>query len=91
VLPGASTTCAARHCHVYSKHYSAYAEVYQPDPPGLIHDDPRLLPPWRGSSLLTGKFCPRGSRGEVFWAASLCTDRALSPEVHRSSFGTSVT
>jgi hypothetical protein len=25
--------------------------VYQPDPPGLIHDDPRLLPPWRGSSL----------------------------------------
>jgi hypothetical protein len=30
--------------------------VYQPDPPGLIHDDPRLLPPWRGSSLLWGKF-----------------------------------
>lgn len=28
--------------------------VYQPDPPGLIHDDPRLLPPWRGSSLLQG-------------------------------------
>ncbi len=26
--------------------------VHQPDPPGLIHDDPRLLPPWRGSSLL---------------------------------------
>jgi hypothetical protein len=25
--------------------------VYQPDPPGLMHDDPRLLPPWRGSSL----------------------------------------
>ena len=24
--------------------------VHQPDPPGLIHDDPRLLPPWRGSS-----------------------------------------
>jgi hypothetical protein len=29
--------------------------VYQPDPPGLIHDDPRLLPPWRGSSLFWGK------------------------------------
>jgi hypothetical protein len=26
--------------------------VDQSDPPGLIHDDPRLLPPWRGSSLL---------------------------------------
>ena len=26
--------------------------VHQPDPPGLIHDDPRLLPPWRGSSFL---------------------------------------
>ncbi|KUI46370.1 hypothetical protein AU198_01755 [Mycobacterium sp. GA-1199] len=25
--------------------------VHQPDPPGLIHDDLRLLPPWRGSSL----------------------------------------
>jgi hypothetical protein len=32
--------------------------VYQPDPPGLIHDDPRLLPPWRGSSLLSGEFPP---------------------------------
>jgi hypothetical protein len=30
--------------------------VHQPDPPGLIHDDPRLLPPWRGSSLFWGKF-----------------------------------
>ncbi|RAU89969.1 hypothetical protein DQP56_23875 [Mycolicibacter senuensis] len=28
--------------------------VYRPDPPGLIHDDLRLLPPWRGSSFLTG-------------------------------------
>ncbi|RVW08594.1 hypothetical protein EGT67_17010 [Prescottella agglutinans] len=26
----------------------------QPDPPGLNSDDPRLLPPWRGSS----PFCP---------------------------------
>src|ERR1700755_1334173 len=32
--------------------------VYQPDPPGLIHDDPRLLPPWRGSSLIWGKKFP---------------------------------
>jgi hypothetical protein len=55
---GASSTCAAQHCRVYSKQYSAYAEVYQPDPPGLIHDDPRLLPPWRGSSLILGKFLP---------------------------------
>lgn len=30
--------------------------VHQPDPPGLIHDDLRLLPPWRGSSLLWGQF-----------------------------------
>ena len=30
--------------------------VYQPDPPGLIHDDPRLLPPWRGSSHFYGRF-----------------------------------
>src|SRR5947209_5332402 len=29
--------------------------VHQPDPPGLMHDDPRLLPPWRGSSLFWGK------------------------------------
>jgi hypothetical protein len=54
----ARSTCATQHCHVYSKQYSAYAEVYQPDPPGLIHDDPRLLPPWRGSSLILGKFLP---------------------------------
>jgi hypothetical protein len=32
--------------------------VHQPDPPGLIHDDPRLLPPWRGSSLIYGKIIP---------------------------------
>ena len=30
--------------------------VHQPDPPGLIHDDPRLLPPWRGSSFIYGSF-----------------------------------
>jgi hypothetical protein len=30
--------------------------VDQLDPPGLIHDDLRLLPPWRGSSLFSGKF-----------------------------------
>jgi hypothetical protein len=30
--------------------------VHQPDPPGLIHDDPRLLPPWRGSSPFYRKF-----------------------------------
>ncbi|PVA22843.1 hypothetical protein DDJ76_18520 [Mycobacteroides abscessus] len=30
--------------------------VSQPDPPGLMHDDPRLLPPWRGSSSFLGAF-----------------------------------
>lgn len=30
--------------------------VHQPDPPGLIHDDPRLLPPWRGSSHFRGDY-----------------------------------
>lgn len=30
--------------------------VSQPDPPGLMHDDPRLLPPWRGSSSFLGTF-----------------------------------
>lgn len=38
--------------------------VHQPDPPGLIHDDPRLLPPWRGSSFISAHFvhwrrCPQ--------------------------------
>ena len=33
--------------------------VHQPDPPGLIHDDLRLLPPWRGSSLFWGVFAKR--------------------------------
>jgi hypothetical protein len=38
--------------------------VHQPDPPGLIHDDLRLLPPWRGSSLFYGLFVVRIS-GEL--------------------------
>jgi hypothetical protein len=33
--------------------------VHQPDPPGLIHDDLRLLPPWRGSSLFRTLFVDR--------------------------------
>ena len=33
-----------------------WLSVHQPDPPGLIHDDPRLLPPWRGSSLFYRQF-----------------------------------
>jgi hypothetical protein len=46
--------------------------VHQPDPPGLIHDDLRLLPPWRGSSLFWGflripdKFFVFGSCGMRF-------------------------
>ena len=34
--------------------------VHQPDPPGLIHDDLRLLPPWRGSSLFGAGFASSG-------------------------------
>jgi hypothetical protein len=46
--------------------------VHQPDPPGLIHDDLRLLPPWRGSSLFGGFFrrgrffVPRWLRNVIF-------------------------
>lgn len=54
-VAGSSVSCVFWQFRVYSEHYSAYAEVYQPDPPGLIHDDLRLLPPWRGSSLFWGK------------------------------------
>ena len=39
--------------------------VYQPDPPGLIHDDPRLLPPWRGSSLFWGQFFAGRRRARI--------------------------
>ena len=37
--------------------------VHQPDPPGLIHDDLRLLPPWRGSSLFPDNFIQRPTLG----------------------------
>jgi hypothetical protein len=38
--------------------------VHQPDPPGLIHDDLRLLPPWRGSSFFWRLLALRtGQRG----------------------------
>ena len=40
--------------------------VHQPDPPGLMHDDPRLLPPWRGSSFLYGP-CPLCAAGQPAW------------------------
>lgn len=40
--------------------------VHQPDPPGLIHDDLRLLPPWRGSSL-SGPFAIRYGRRARQW------------------------
>ncbi|GAB4993597.1 hypothetical protein MAHJHV58_36840 [Mycobacterium avium subsp. hominissuis] len=30
--------------------------VYQPDPPGLMHDDPRLLPPLAGVVPFLGSF-----------------------------------
>lgn len=35
--------------------------VFEPDPPGLKHDDPRLLPPWRGSSHFCREFADCGS------------------------------
>src|SRR5271156_2416925 len=50
--------------------------VYQPDPPGLMHDDPRLLPPWRGSSLLWGKKSPPGT---VFSPSARALRRTNSP------------
>src|ERR1700747_1130850 len=67
--------------------------VHQPDPPGLMHDDPRLLPPWRGSSLLWAKFFPAvgpfpprdarcGNPSSGCWASArptrLCTLASLS-------------
>src|SRR5262249_50822384 len=70
--------------------------VYQPDPPGLIHDDLRLLPPWRGSSLLWGKkLSPPLAPGPGFlalrdcaidalvarWPRRLCAHSRLSPQI----------
>lgn len=58
-------SCDFRQFRVYSEHYSAYAEVYQPDPPGLIRDDLRLLPPWRGSSSFPGTTVTPANRTEI--------------------------
>ena len=44
-------SCVATRHSVYSLSTWLRPRVNQPDPPGLIHDDPRLLPPWRGSSF----------------------------------------
>ena len=89
--------CVKRDCHVYSKHYSAEPRVYQPDPPGLIHDAPRLPPPWRGSSLVWGKYSspvgpllrPAGRCGKPAirmlcerWAPTLCTGASLSTDAY---------
>ena len=63
--------------------------VHQPDPPGLIHDDLRLLPPWRGSSLFQTLFVGRivgevrRSCGIAFSLPlrhALCTVRASSTD-----------
>lgn len=51
--------------------------MYQPDPPGLIHDDPRLLPPWRGSSLFSGKKSTARQRGPV----SVSAQPRLFPQI----------
>lgn len=42
-------TCVNPVWHVYSKHYSAMSRgCISPTPPGLKHDDLRLLPPLAG-------------------------------------------
>ncbi|ABK75429.1 hypothetical protein MSMEG_6172 [Mycolicibacterium smegmatis MC2 155] len=85
-------SCDFRQLHVYSEHYSAYAEVYQPDPPGLIRDDLRLLPPWRGSSSFPGKIPVSANRAEI---ARHCRARSAGvsgewslPENFRSKLST---
>jgi len=46
-------TCLEPGERVYSGHHSAYAGRGSARPPGAdTHDGPRLLPPWRGPSLL---------------------------------------
>ena len=94
--------CVNRDCHVYSKHYSAEPRVYQPDPPGLIHDDPRLLSPWRGSSLVWGKYS--SPLGPLLRPPGRCGKRVIRVlgdpradafvhtcvSIHKSSFGTGV-
>src|SRR3954468_15470421 len=63
--------------------------VHQPDPPGLIHDDLRLLPPWRGSSLFQTLFVGRivgevrvscGISFSLPYRHNLCTVRTPSTE-----------
>ena len=63
--------------------------VHQSDPPGLIHDDLRLLPPWRGSSLLWGKIFESadGSADETLpkshGRVGLIATSALDPQTGR--------
>ena len=64
--------------------------VHQPDPPGLIHDDLRLLPPWRGSSLFRGRsFSSRRCLfGVIFASAEFIGSRcggALASPARRQS------
>ena len=64
--------------------------VHQPDPPGLIHDDLRLLPPWRGSSLFRGRSFSRRRClfGEIFASAEFIGSRcggALASPARRQS------
>ena len=54
--------------------------VHQPDPPGLIHDDPRLLPPWRGSSSVWGRWVSGGAG--FLGALGFWGPRASGPLVH---------
>jgi hypothetical protein len=65
--------------------------VYQPDPPGLMHDDLRLLPPWRGSSLLWGQIF---SGDWLIGPASAVLRGSCDPSAERaparSFFGTGV-
>jgi hypothetical protein len=66
--------------------------VHQPDPPGLIHDDLRLLPPWRGSSLFGGFFrigdrffVPRWLRNAIFNKTYQMVCLVVSPGAHSST------
>lgn len=42
----------------------------QPDPPGLNFDDPRLLPPWRGSSSIFTRLCVREFIHRHLWLST---------------------
>src|ERR1700723_624106 len=58
-----------------------WPRVYQPDPPGLIHDDPRLLPDWRRrvGPRHGGPMTTNGARGIL----AVLAEPALRDELDR--------